>query len=69
MPGSRYFRIDSFRAGRALQWSIVMATGVFLIAALFGLADRVETVAPQALLDGHAWVRRSRSGSSGRSWV
>jgi hypothetical protein len=56
MPGSRYFRIDSFRTWRALQWAAAAAIGVFAIAVLLGLVDRVRRVAPATLLNGHAWV-------------
>lgn len=56
MPGSRYFRIDAFRTGRAVQWAIAMAVGVFAIAVLLGLVDHVEKVAPASLVDWRPWV-------------
>lgn len=56
MPGSRYFRIDSFRTGPALQWAITTAVGAFTIAVLLGLVARVEKVAPAWLADGPAWA-------------
>ena len=56
MPGSRYFRIDSFRTGPALQWAITTAVGAFAIAVLLGLVTRVEKVAPAWLADGPAWA-------------
>lgn len=56
MPGSRYFRIDSFRTGRAVQWAIATTFGVFAIAVLLGLVGRVEKVAPNWLGDGPTWA-------------
>lgn len=56
MPGSRYFRIDSFRTSRALQWAAVTAIGFFATAVLLGLVDRAEKVAPASLVDGRAWA-------------
>lgn len=56
MPGSRYFRIDSFKPWTALMWSCVVAVGFFVIAVLLGLVKRVENVAPQSLIGSHSWV-------------
>lgn len=56
MPGSRYFRIDSFRAMRALWWAVVSALGFFAIAVLLGGVDRVEKVAPPSLVEGRPWT-------------
>lgn len=55
MPGSRYFRIDSFRAGRAAQWAVAAALGVFTVAVLLGLVGRVKQVAPIWISDGPTW--------------
>jgi hypothetical protein len=56
MPGSRYFRIDSFRTGRAVQWAIAAGAGVFALAVLLGLVGRVEKVAPRWLANGPSWA-------------
>ncbi|WP_431728303.1 hypothetical protein [Verrucosispora sp. TAA-831] len=56
MPGSRYFRIDSFRFWPVAFGSALAGVVFFVIAVLSGLVDRVETVAPQALVDGRGWV-------------
>ncbi|MBM0258441.1 hypothetical protein JNW89_18165 [Micromonospora sp. 4G55] len=56
MPGSRYFRIDSFRPWPAAFWGAVVAVVFFVIAVLFGLVDRVEKMGPQALVTSRGWV-------------
>ncbi|WP_139131863.1 hypothetical protein [Micromonospora chersina] len=56
MPGSRYFRIDSFRPGPAVIWAAAVAVGFFVVAVLLGLVNRVEKVGPQALVTSHGWV-------------
>jgi len=56
MPGSRYFRIDSFRAGPAAIWAATVAVGFFVIAVLFGLVQRVEKTGPQGVVTSHDWV-------------
>jgi hypothetical protein len=56
MPRSRYFRIDSFRPWRAVQWAVATAIAAFVIAVLLGLVDRVKEVAPASLVDGHDWA-------------
>ncbi len=56
MPGSRYFRIDSFRTGRAVQWATAASVGVFALAVLLGLVGRVRKVAPNWLADGPSWA-------------
>lgn len=55
MPGSRYFRIDAFRAGRAMLWALAVALGVFTVAVLLGLVARVKQVSPEWISDGSAW--------------
>ncbi|RFS44401.1 hypothetical protein D0Q02_22180 [Micromonospora craniellae] len=56
MPGSRYFRIDSFRFWPVAFGSALAGVVFFVIAVLSGLVNRVETVAPRALVDGRGWV-------------
>ncbi|GAA4211362.1 hypothetical protein [Microbispora amethystogenes] len=56
MPGSRYFRIDSFRPWPAAIWGAVVAVGFFVIAVLLGLVNRVEKMGPQAVVASHDWV-------------
>jgi hypothetical protein len=56
MPGSRYFRIDSFRPWPAATWGAAVAVGFFVIAVLLGLVNRVETMGPRALVTRHEWV-------------
>ncbi|MFE9874370.1 hypothetical protein ACFYON_27405 [Micromonospora sp. NPDC005686] len=56
MPGSRYFRIDSFRRWPAAFGGAAVAVVFFVIAVLFGLVDRVEKVGPQALVTSRDWV-------------
>lgn len=56
MPGSRYFRIDSFRPWPAAFWSAVAAVGFFVIAVLVGLVDRVEKMGPRTIVASHGWV-------------
>ncbi|MGW3606390.1 YobI family P-loop NTPase [Micromonospora sp. NPDC005161] len=56
MPGSRYFRIDSFRPGPAAIWGAAVAVGFFVIAVLLGLVSRVEKMGPQDLVTSHDWV-------------
>ncbi|MFI5847577.1 hypothetical protein ACIA8B_21805 [Micromonospora chalcea] len=56
MPGSRYFRIDSFRPWPAAIWSGVVAVGFFMIAVLLGLVDRVAKMGPQTLITGRDWL-------------
>ncbi|MFI7449597.1 hypothetical protein ACIBQX_19020 [Nonomuraea sp. NPDC049714] len=56
MPGSRYFRIDSFRPWRAAVWSALAAVGSFVVAVLLGLVERVKKVGPQAMVTSHDWV-------------
>ena len=56
MPGSRYFRIDSFRAGPAAVWGGAVAVGFFVIAVLLGLVNRVEKMGPKDLVDSQDWV-------------
>ncbi|MFW0785127.1 hypothetical protein AAFP35_11440 [Gordonia sp. CPCC 206044] len=56
MPGSRYFRIDSFNASRAWQWSAAVALGFFAIAVLLGLVTRVKEVAPTWIAEGPGWA-------------
>ncbi|MBQ1022852.1 hypothetical protein [Micromonospora sp. C95] len=56
MPGSRYFRIDPFRPWPAAFGGAVVAVVFFVIAVLFGLVNRVEKVAPQALVGSRGWV-------------
>ncbi|MEU7840471.1 hypothetical protein AB0B39_05815 [Micromonospora sp. NPDC049114] len=56
MPGSRYFRIDSFRLWPAACGGAAVAVVFFVIAVLFGLVDRVEKMGPQALVTSRDWV-------------
>ncbi len=56
MPGSRYFRIDSFRPWPAAIWGAAVAVGFFVIAVLLGLVNRVKKMGPQALVTSHGWV-------------
>ncbi|MFI0425058.1 hypothetical protein [Spongiactinospora sp. 9N601] len=56
MPGSRYFRIDSFRPWSAAIWAALVAVGFFVVAVLLGLVDRVEKMGPQAVVTSHDWV-------------
>ncbi|MFV2011383.1 MULTISPECIES: hypothetical protein [unclassified Micromonospora] len=56
MPGSRYFRIDSFRPWPAAIWSATVSVGFFVIAVLLGLVNRVEKMGPQGLVTSHDWV-------------
>ncbi|PZG01966.1 YobI family P-loop NTPase [Micromonospora deserti] len=56
MPGSRYFRIDSFRPWPAVIWGAAVAVGFFVVAVLLGLVNRVEKMGPQALVTSHGWV-------------
>lgn len=56
MPGSRYFRIESFRPGPAVICGAAVAVGFFVIAVLSGLVNRVEKTAPQTLVTSHDWV-------------
>lgn len=56
MPGSRYFRIDSFRPWPAAIWGAAVAVGFFVIAVLVGLVNRVETMGPTDLVTSHDWV-------------
>ncbi|AEF41911.1 hypothetical protein AS9A_3470 [Hoyosella subflava DQS3-9A1] len=65
MPGSRYFRIDSFRPWPALIWGGVVAVGFFVIAVLLGLVNRVEEMAPTGLVDSHGWVTWVTVGAFG----
>ena len=65
MPGSRYFRIDSFRRGRAVEWAVAASVGVFAFAVLLGLVGRVETVAPSWLADGPSWASWATVGLMG----
>ena len=51
MPGSRYFRIEPFRAGPAALWSVVAAIAFFVVGVLFGLVGRVEKVTPESIVD------------------
>jgi len=71
MPGSRYFRIDSFRAGPAAAWGFAIAVGFFLIAVLLGLVDRVEKTGPKELITSHDWVPWVTVGGLGAllGWV
>lgn len=56
MPGSRYFRIDSFRPGPATVWGSALAVGFFVIAVMLGLVNRVEKTGPKAVVTAHGWV-------------
>jgi hypothetical protein len=56
MPGSRYFRIDSFRPWPAMTWGAAVAVGSFVIAVLLGLVNRVEKMGPKDLVTSHDWV-------------
>jgi hypothetical protein len=56
MPGSRYFRIASFRPWPAAIWGAAVAFGFFVIAVLLGLVDRVEKMGPKGLVTSHDWV-------------
>ncbi|WP_089014502.1 YobI family P-loop NTPase [Micromonospora inositola] len=56
MPGSRYFRIDSFRPWPAAFGGAAVAVVFFVIAVLFGLVNRVEKMGPQALVASRDWV-------------
>jgi hypothetical protein len=67
MPGSRYFRIDSFRPWPAAIWGATVAVGFFVIAVLLGLVNRVEKVGPQALVTSHDWVPWAIVGGFGVS--
>lgn len=55
MPGSRYFRIDSFNVASALQWSVAASISFIAIAVLLGLVSRVKEVAPTSFADGPEW--------------
>ncbi|MDZ5079161.1 hypothetical protein [Nesterenkonia sp. HG001] len=65
MPGSRYFRIDSFKPWPALMWGGVVAVGFFVVAVLLGLVNRIEDVAPASVVEGHAWVAWAAVGALG----
>lgn len=56
MPGSRYFRIDTFRAAPAVLWAGAVAAGFFAVAVLLGLVGRVDEVAPMSISNGPAWA-------------
>jgi hypothetical protein len=56
MPGSRYFRIDSFRPWPAAIWGATLAVGFFVIAVLLGLVKRVEKLGPNGVVRSHDWV-------------
>lgn len=56
MPGSRYFRIDSFRPLPAAIWGAAVAVGSFVIGVLLGVVDRVEKMSPKILATSHDWV-------------
>jgi hypothetical protein len=58
MPGSRYFRIDSFRPWPAAIWGAAVAVGFLAVAVLFGLVTRVRKMGPQ--------VRTRSSMTAGR---
>lgn len=65
MPGSRYFRIDSFKPWPALMWGGVVAVGFFVIAVLLGLVNRIQDVAPASVIDSHSWVAWATVGALG----
>jgi len=56
MPGSRYFRIDSFRPWPAAIWGAVATVGFFVITVLLGLVNRVAKMGPQTIVTSHGWV-------------
>lgn len=56
MPGSRYFRIDSFRPGPAMMWGAAAAIAFFATAVMLGLVNRVEEQGPGALVMSYDWV-------------
>lgn len=56
MPGSRYLRIDDFRAWPAAIWGMAVAVGFFVVTVLLGLVKRVEKMGPQDLVTSHDWV-------------
>ncbi|WLS43226.1 hypothetical protein Q3V37_17545 [Micromonospora profundi] len=56
MPGSRYFRIDSFRPWPAAFGGAAVAVVFFVIAVLFGLVNRVKAMGPQALVASRDWL-------------
>jgi hypothetical protein len=56
MPGSRYFRIDSFRAGSAALWATAVGVAFFVVASLLGLVKRVQKVGPREFVMSHDWV-------------
>ncbi|OHF24848.1 hypothetical protein BKP30_27795 [Rhodococcus erythropolis] len=56
MPGSRYSRIDAFKPWRAAGWGAITAVGVFIIAVLLGLVNRVVDMGPQSIVTSHGWV-------------
>jgi hypothetical protein len=65
MPGSRYFRIDSFRAWPAAIWGTTLAIGFFVIAVLLGLVNRVQKMGPRNLVTSHDWVSWAIVGGFG----
>jgi hypothetical protein len=56
MPGSRYSRIDAFKPWPAAGWGVITAVGVFIIAVLLGLVNRVVEMGPQSIVTSHGWV-------------
>jgi hypothetical protein len=56
MPGSRYLRIEPFKAWPAVLWAVGVSVASFLVAVLFGLVSRLEKVGPKALVASHAAV-------------
>lgn len=56
MPGSRYSRIDAFKPWPAAGWGVITAVGVFIIAVLLGLVNRVVDMGPQGIVTSRGWV-------------
>lgn len=56
MPGSRYSRIDAFKPWPAAGWGAITAVGVFIIAVILGLVNRVVDMGPQSIVTSHGWV-------------
>jgi antiviral immunity YobI-like NTPase len=65
MPGSRYFRIDSFRPWPAAIWGTALAIGFFIVSVLLGLVNRVEKMGPAHLVRSHDWVAWAIVGGFG----
>nr|WP_143546941.1 hypothetical protein [Rhodococcus sp. 06-418-1B] len=55
MPGSRYFRIDSFRPWPAIAWAAIAGITVIVTSVLLGMVKRVKNTAPESLTSNYEW--------------